>query len=237
MKKSATKLRVDPSRVIFEDNHILAYNKKAGELVQGDITGDDSLLEALKSYIKEKYQKPGNVFLGLPHRLDRPTSGLVLFARTSKALSRLNAMFQSKEINKIYWAIVNKPLKLKSATLKDYLRKNQEKNKSFVVTEKDKGAKLAMLNYHQIAEIDRYALLEVELETGRHHQIRAQLARKEMSIRGDLKYGYPRSNDDGSISLHARALDFIHPVSKEAVKLQAPVPEEKVWKLLVAQVV
>lgn len=231
MKKSDTKALFPEKDILFEDNHLLIINKSPGDLVQGDKTGDSSLLDRLKDFLKEKYQKPGNVFLGLPHRLDRPTSGLVVFAKTSKALSRLSELFKSREVEKRYWAVVNKPIKLKEAVLEDYLHKNEGKNKSFVISPSEKGAKVARLHYKQIDEIDRYALLEINLFTGRHHQIRAQLAYRDMPIRGDLKYGYSRSNQDASIHLHARSLSFLHPVTKEPINIIAAVPNEKLWRL------
>jgi 23S rRNA pseudouridine1911/1915/1917 synthase len=229
---SATKRAFPESRVLYEDNHLLVVNKLPGELVQGDKTGDKSLLDVLKQYLKEKHNKPGNVFLGLPHRLDRPTSGIVVFAKTSKALSRLSEQFKNRANKKVYWAVVNKPIRLKQAVLEDHLRKNEHQNKSYVVKSSEPGAKKAKLSYEVVAEIDRYFMLEVLLETGRHHQIRTQLARRDMPIKGDLKYGYSRSNQDASIHLHARYLEFEHPVTKELKKFKAKAPREKVWTLL-----
>jgi len=215
--------------VLYEDNHIIAVNKKVSDIVQGDKTGDEPLSEKVKSYIKKIYNKPGNVFLGVTHRLDRPVSGALLFAKTSKALGRLNEMFKSKEIKKIYWAIVkNKPSQIEEK-LNHYLIKNQKKNKSFAYDKEVKGSKLASLTYKLIAEADRYFLLEVELHTGRHHQIRCQLAKIGCPIKGDLKYGFPRSNPDGGISLHAREIEFIHPVKKESIKITAPLPDDSLW--------
>ena len=215
--------------IIYEDNHIIAVNKTCNEIVQGDKTGDTPLLDMVKAYIKEKYQKPGEVFLGLPHRLDRPTSGVVLFARTSKALTRLNAMFQThEEIRKIYWALVEKPTRPipQSGQLTHWLIKREEQNKSYVVEAGKKGAKQAILNYERIAEGDHYDLLQIELLTGRHHQIRCQLAAIGCPIKGDIKYGARRTNKDGGISLHARQIAFVHPVSKQDIVITAPAPEE-----------
>ncbi|MDY6801628.1 MAG: RNA pseudouridine synthase [Bacteroidota bacterium] len=215
--------------ILYEDNHIIAVNKRVSDIVQGDKTGDEPLSEKVKLYIKKKYNKPGNVFLGVTHRLDRPVSGVLLFAKTSKALGRLNEMFKNKEIKKIYWAIVkNKPPQLEE-TLNQYLIKNQKKNKSFAYDKEVKDAKLASLTYKLIAEADNYYLLEVELHTGRHHQIRCQLAKIGCPIKGDLKYGFPRSNPDGGISLHARKIEFIHPVKKESIKVVAPTPNDSLW--------
>ncbi|MEE4197589.1 MAG: RluA family pseudouridine synthase [Bacteroidales bacterium] len=215
--------------VLYEDNHIIALNKRVSDIVQGDKTGDEPLSEKVKSYLKKKYNKPGNVFLGVTHRLDRPVSGVVLFAKTSKALARLNEMFKQKEIVKTYWAIVkNKPPGL-SQTLTHFLIKNQQKNKSFAHNTPVKDAKKASLTYQLIAEADHYFLLEVQLHTGRHHQIRSQLAKIGCPIKGDLKYGFPRSNPDGGISLHARKIEFIHPVKKEPVEIVAPTPDDSLW--------
>jgi len=215
--------------VLYEDNHIIAVNKRVSDIVQGDKTGDEPLSEKVKSYIKKKYNKPGNVFLGVTHRLDRPVSGVLLFAKTSKALGRLNEMFKNKDIKKVYWAIVkNKPSQIEEK-LNHYLIKNQKKNKSFAYDKEMKGSKLASLTYKLIAEADRYFLLEVELHTGRHHQIRCQLAKIGCPIKGDLKYGFPRSNPDGGINLHAREIEFIHPVKKESIKIIAPLPGDSLW--------
>ena len=220
-------------QVLYEDNHIIAVSKTCHEIVQGDKTGDTPLSDIIKAYIKEKYQKPGEVFLGVTHRLDRPTTGVVLFARTSKALTRLNAMFQSHEqICKTYWAIVEKNDKLLSdeaIRLEHYLWRNEKQNKSFVVKSGTKDAKRAMLSYKAIARGDRYTLLEINLETGRHHQIRCQLAAIGCPIKGDLKYGAKRSNPDGGISLHARKIEFVHPVSKQQLSIIAPVPDDALW--------
>lgn len=223
-------------QVLYEDNHIIAVSKTCHEIVQGDKTGDTPLSETVKAYIKEKYQKPGDVFLGVTHRLDRPTTGVVLFARTSKALSRLNAMFQSHEqIRKTYWAIVstdngNRIMDNGEVRLENYLWRNEKQNKSFVVKQGTKDAKRAVLTYKVIAQSDRYTLLEINLETGRHHQIRCQLAALGCPIRGDLKYGAKRSNPDGGISLHARKIEFIHPVSKLPIVITAPIPEDTLWR-------
>ncbi|MBR1996158.1 MAG: RluA family pseudouridine synthase [Paludibacteraceae bacterium] len=220
-------------QVLYEDNHIIAVSKTCHEIVQGDKTGDTPLSDIIKAYIKEKYQKPGEVFLGVTHRLDRPTTGVVLFARTSKALTRLNAMFQSHEqIRKTYWAIVEKNDKLLSdeaIRLEHYLWRNEKQNKSFVVKSGTKDAKRAVLSYKAIARGDRYTLLEINLETGRHHQIRCQLAAIGCPIKGDLKYGAKRSNPDGGISLHARKIEFVHPVSKQQISIIAPVPDDALW--------
>ena len=220
-------------QILYEDNHIIAVSKTCHEIVQGDKTGDTPLSEIVKAYIKEKYQKPGEVFLGVTHRLDRPTTGVVLFARTSKALSRLNEMFKSHEkIKKTYWAIVQSPPPTSQGRLENYLWRNEKQNKSFVVKPGTKDAKHAVLSYKTIAQSDRYTLLEINLETGRHHQIRCQLAALGCPIRGDLKYGAKRSNPDGGISLHARKIEFIHPVSKLPIVITAPIPEDTLWRTL-----
>lgn len=221
--------------VLYEDNHIIIINKRAGEIVQGDKTGDTPLTEKVKEWIKKKYDKPGNVYLGLPHRLDRPTSGIVVLAKTSKALSRLNELFRNDEVKKTYWAIVQNQPRQEVGTLKHYLWKNEKQNKSYAYADnkQKKDAKLAILNYKMIAKSDNYCLLEVDLETGRHHQIRCQLSTIGSPIKGDLKYGAKRSNPDGSISLHARRISFIHPVSKEQIDVEAPVPDDNLWKALV----
>lgn len=223
-------------QVLYEDNHIIAINKAVGEIVQGDKTGDTPLMDMVKAYIKEKYNKPGEVFLGLPHRLDRPTSGVVLFARTSKALERLNAMFQTHdEIHKTYWAITIAAPNPSSARLEHYLQRREAQNKSYVVKPGTKDAKRAVLTYTHIARSERYHLLEIQLETGRHHQIRCQLAAIGCPIKGDLKYGAPRSNPDGGICLHAREIAFIHPVSKLPIKITAPVPNDTLWHTFAPQ--
>ena len=224
--------------VLYEDNHIIAVNKTCSEIVQGDKTGDTPLSEMVKAYIKEKYNKPGEVFIGVTHRLDRPTSGVVLFARTSKALTRLNEMFKEKStehraqntdqisIRKTYWAIVQGFPKQPEARLENWLTRNEKLNKSFIAKPGTKDAKQAILSYKTLAKGDHYTLLEVELETGRHHQIRCQLAAIGCPVKGDLKYGAKRSNPDGGISLHARQISFIHPVKKEPVTITAPVPKD-----------
>ena len=216
-------------RILFEDNHVIVVNKLPSEIVQGDKTGDSPMPDAIKAYLKEKYNKPGNVFCGVVHRLDRPTSGAVIFARTSKALERLNAQFREKETNKVYWAIVeNKPANSERKLL-HHLRKNESQNKSYVVDAKTNGAKEAILSYKLIDSSERYHLLEIALETGRHHQIRTQLAAIGCIIKGDVKYGAKRSNEDGSICLHARKISFTHPTTKEEITVVAPTPSEKIW--------
>ena len=223
--------------VLYEDNHIIAVCKTCNEIVQGDKTGDTPLSETVKAYIKQKYNKPGEVFLGVTHRLDRPTSGVVLFARTSKALTRLNAMFQSHEqIKKTYWAIVQGCPKVPESRLENYLTRNETLNKSFIAKPGAKEAKLAILTYKTLVKGEHYTLLEVNLETGRHHQIRCQLAAIGCPIKGDLKYGAKRSNPDGGISLHARQIEFIHPVSKIPLCITAPVPDDSLWQQLAASV-
>ncbi|USL94753.1 RluA family pseudouridine synthase [Riemerella anatipestifer] len=218
-------------QILYEDNHLLVINKKAGQLVQGDKTGDASLLELIKDFIKSRDNKPGNVFLGLVHRIDRPTSGLVIYAKTSKALTRLTQMIKNREIKKTYWAIVPKEMISPSQKLVHYLKKNEKNNKAIIFTKPTEGAKQAILSYNLILSLDNYLLLEIDLETGRHHQIRAQLSKIGVPIKGDLKYGASRSNSDGGISLHARKLDFIHPVSKEKITIVAPVPyQDSVWR-------
>jgi 23S rRNA pseudouridine1911/1915/1917 synthase len=220
----------DNLTVLFEDNHIIIVNKRAGDIVQGDKTQDKPLSEVVKEYIKEKYNKPGNVFLGVVHRLDRPTTGIVMFARTSKALERLNKMLREKTIQKTYWALVKNSPKKEKETLINFLKKNPKKNKSTVFRKEIDGSKKAILHYTVRKKLDHYTLLEVDLETGRHHQIRAQLSFIGSPIKGDLKYGFPRSNKDGSIHLHARKIKFTHPVSKEDIILTAPVPLDILWK-------
>jgi 23S rRNA pseudouridine1911/1915/1917 synthase len=216
-------------RILYEDNHVIVVNKLPSEIVQGDKTGDSPMPDAIKAYLKEKYNKPGNVFCGVVHRLDRPTSGAVIFARTSKALERLNAQFREKETNKVYWAIVeNKPAN-SERKLVHHLRKNESQNKSYVVDAKTNGAKEAILSYKLIDSSERYHLLEIALETGRHHQIRTQLAAIGCIIKGDVKYGAKRSNEDGSICLHARKISFTHPTTKEEITVVAPTPSEKIW--------
>ena len=218
--------------VLYEDNHIIIVNKTCREIVQGDKTGDTTLGEQIAAYIKEKYAKPGNVFVGVAHRLDRPTSGVVVFAKTSKALSRLCDMFAKHDVKKLYWAVVKNAPNEEEGKLVNYLKRNEKQNKSFVVGKGVKDAKEAILSYRTIAKSDNYTLLEVDLSTGRHHQIRCQLANIGSPIKGDLKYGFPRSNPDGGISLHARSIEFIHPVSKKEIKVVAPVPDDNLWKEL-----
>lgn len=218
----------DNLQVLFEDNHIIVVNKRVGDIVQGDKTGDKPLSEVVKEFLKEKYNKPGEVFLGVVHRLDRPTSGIVLFAKTSKALTRLNELFKIRETQKIYWALVkNKPEK-PQATLTHYLRRNPKNNTSKAHSKEVPDSKKATLDYKIIKSLDNYYLLEIELHTGRHHQIRSQLSAIGSPIKGDLKYGFDRSNPDGGINLHARKLSFIHPVSKEKIEITAPVD----WKII-----
>ena len=220
--------------VIYEDNHLIAVNKTCREIVQGDKTGDQPLSEMLKAWLKKKYAKPGNVFIGVAHRLDRPVSGVVLFAKTSKALARLNTMFRDGKVKKTYWAIVkNRPPKDEDEVV-NWLVRNENQNKSFAFDNERPGAKKAILHYRLVAASDRYFLLEIDLKTGRHHQIRCQLAHLGCPIRGDLKYGYPRSNRDGGIILHARSASFVHPVSQLPVQIVAPVPDDPLWRALTA---
>jgi 23S rRNA pseudouridine1911/1915/1917 synthase len=222
--------------VLYEDNHVIVVNKKASDIVQGDKTGDVTLPDKIKEYLKIKYDKPGNVFCGVVHRLDRPTSGVVLFAKTSKALSRLNEQFRSKDTQKIYWAVVENAPKSPSARLENFLWKNEKQNKSYVHLNDEKGAKKAILSYKTILKSDNYTLLEVELETGRHHQIRVQLSHIGSIIKGDVKYGARRSNPDASIHLHARKLSFIHPTTKELMSVTAPVPNDALWSWFQSEV-
>lgn len=216
--------------VVYEDNHIIVVNKTASEIVQADKTGDTPLSETVKQYLKEKYQKPGNVFLGVTHRLDRPVSGLVILAKTSKALTRLNEMFRAGEVKKTYWAVVKNAPKESEGELVHFLVRNEKQNKSYAYDKEVPNSKKAVLDYRLIGRSDNYYLLEVDLKTGRHHQIRCQLAKMGCPIKGDLKYGSPRSNPDGSICLHARRVRFVHPVSKELIELKAPLPEGNLWK-------
>lgn len=215
--------------ILFEDNHIIAVNKKTSDLVQGDKTGDISLDIQLKAFLKEKYQKPGNVFIGVIHRIDRPVSGVVIFAKTSKALTRMNKLIHDKQINKTYWAIVKNPPPKNKDTLKHFLTRDTKKNKSFAHDTEVKDAKEAKLKYELIGRSDNYYLVKVTLYTGRHHQIRCQLAKIGCSIKGDLKYNFPRSNKNGGISLHAREVSFIHPVKKEEIIITAPFPSDDIW--------
>ena len=216
-------------QVLFEDNHIIIVNKRAGDITQGDKTGDKPLSDVVKEYVKDKYNKPGLVFIGTVHRLDRPTSGIVIFARTSKALERLNKMLREKTIKKTYWALVKNAPKVTTDTLTNFLKKDTKKNKSFVYKKEIEGSKKAILHYNIIKKLENYFLIEIDLETGRHHQIRTQLSYIGSAIKGDLKYGFPRSNKDGSISLHARKIKFIHPVSKEEIAITAPTPKDVIW--------
>ena len=213
--------------VLYEDNHLIAVNKKSGDIVQGDKTGDTPLSDFVKEYIKKKYNKPGEVFLGTIHRLDRPTSGIVLYARTSKALSRMNEQFREKQVQKTYWAVVDSSPPNTNGTLDNYLQKNQKQNKSYVT--KNSGGKHAVLDYKLLKKLDNFYLLEIKPQTGRHHQIRVQLANIGCVIKGDLKYGAKRSNKDASIHLLAQKLEFIHPVKKESITILAPVPKDSVW--------
>ena len=218
--------------VVYEDNHIIIVNKKSGEIVQGDKTGDRPLSDIVKDYIKEKYAKPGAVFLGVVHRVDRPVSGLVVFARTSKALSRLNKMFAEGKVHKTYWAIVKNAPRINEGTLEHWLVRNEKQNKSYAYDTEKPNAKKAILKYRVISHSDNYSLLEVKLMTGRHHQIRCQLAAMGCPIKGDLKYGAPRSNPDGSISLMSHRVEFVHPVSKETIIVEAPLPDDALWQAL-----
>ena len=214
-------------QVLFEDNHLIAINKQSGDIIQGDKTGDEPLSEKVKKFLKKKYNKPGNVFLGTIHRIDRPTSGIIIFAKTSKALSRMNEKFRDNKISKTYWAIAKNNLSKTSGSLVDYLTKDQKKNKSFVT--KNKEGKLAKLSYKLLNKLNNYYHYEIYPETGRHHQIRVQLSNMDSPIKGDLKYGAKRSNNDASINLHARKIIFEHPVSKEEIKIIAPTPDETIW--------
>jgi 23S rRNA pseudouridine1911/1915/1917 synthase len=215
--------------VLFEDNHIIIVNKRAGDITQGDKTGDIPLSDVVKDFLKEKYQKEGNVFLGVVHRLDRPTSGVIIFAKTSKSLERLNKMLHDKKIQKTYWAVVKNHPEKEKDTLINFLKKNPTNNKSAVYNTEVKNSKRAVLHYQLLKKLDNYSLLEIDLETGRHHQIRSQLASIGFPVKGDLKYGFPRSNKDASIHLHARKIEFQHPVSKELICITAPTPEDVIW--------
>ncbi|MDE5570456.1 MAG: RluA family pseudouridine synthase [Prevotella sp.] len=217
-------------KVVYEDNHIIIVSKESGEIVQGDKTGDVPLSETVKQYIKDKYQKPGAVFLGVTHRLDRPVSGLVVFARTSKALTRLNNMFRNGDVHKTYWAIVQNPPQSQEGTLRHWLVRNERQNKSYAHDHEVPNSKEAVLKYRLVGQTERYWLLEVNLLTGRHHQIRCQLAAMGCPIKGDLKYGARRSNPDGSISLLARRVEFVHPVSKESIVAESPLPADRLWQ-------
>ena len=219
-------------KILFEDNHIIVINKRVGDIVQGDKTGDKPLSEVVKEYIADKYNKPGKVFLGVVHRLDRPTSGILIFARTSKALERLNKMLREKTIKKTYWAVVKTPPTKQQDTLINYLKKNSKNNKSTAYSKEIKDSKKAVLHYKIINKSDHYTLLEIDLETGRHHQIRCQLANIGSPIKGDLKYGFNRSNKNGGIHLHARKIEFIHPVKKGKIVLTADVPSDVIWNIV-----
>lgn len=223
--------------ILYEDNHLIAINKSVSEIVQGDKTGDEPLSEKVKSYLKKRYNKPGNVFLGVVHRLDRPVSGVVIFARTGKALVRLNEMFRTRQVKKDYWAVVRQLPKAPEGNLEHFLIRNQKQNKSYAYTEERKESKKALLSYSCLAHSDGYHLLRVELATGRHHQIRTQLAAVGSPIKGDLKYGYSRSNPNAGIHLHARSLSFIHPVSKETITIVAPTPQkDKLWQFFETEI-
>ena len=221
-------------RILYEDNHLIVVNKLPGELVQGDETGDRTLADDVKEYLRVKYSKPGNVYLGIPHRLDRPTSGIVVYAKTEKALIRLNEAFRGSGVRKTYWAVVDHMPRKPESTLIHYIVRNSANNKSVAYPKEIKGSKIARLDYKLIGTSDKYYLLEIALHTGRHHQIRAQLAAIGLHIKGDLKYGFPRSNPDGGIHLHARKIVFIHPVKKEEVTIVAPPPHDPVWDYFAA---
>ena len=223
-------------QVIYEDNHIIIVNKESGEIVQGDKTGDQPLSETVKQYIKTTHNKPGNVFLGIVHRLDRPVSGVVVFAKTSKALARLNDMFREGQVHKTYWAIVQGKPGSEADTLTGWITRNEKQNKSYIHPREVRGSKQAVLKYRLLACTDRYSLLEVQLLTGRHHQIRCQLSAMGCPIKGDLKYGAKRSNPDGSISLHARRVEFIHPVSKLPIVAEATIPNDNLWREITTSV-
>lgn len=223
------------SRILFEDNHLIIINKLPGELVQGDETGDITLADKVKEYLKVTYNKPGNVYLGIPHRLDRPTSGIVVYTKTEKALIRLNEAFKGSSVKKTYWAVVDNMPKKSESTLIHYIVRNSANNKSVAYPKEIKGSKLAKLDYKVIGKSDKYYLLEIALHTGRHHQIRAQLAAIGLHIKGDLKYGFPRSNPDGGIHLHARKIVFTHPVKKEELTIIAPPPHDTVWDYFASQ--
>lgn len=222
--------------VLYEDNHIIIVNKRVSDIVQGDKTGDEPLDDIVKNYIREKYNKPGDVFLGVVHRLDRPVSGCVVYARTSKALTRMNELFRTKEVKKTYLAVVSDRPPEEEGVLKHFVKKNEKQNKTYVYNDEVKDSKMAELSYRIIARSESYYLLEVDLHTGRHHQIRAQLAAVGCPIKGDLKYGSKRSNDGGGISLHSFRVSFIHPVKKEELTIMAPLPKEKTWKLFASNI-
>lgn len=227
---------LEKDRILYEDNHLIIVNKKPGELVQGDESGDRTLADDVKEYLKTTYDKKGNVYLGIPHRLDRPTSGIVVYAKTEKALGRLNEMFRTSAVHKIYWAVVDRKPMRTEGELVHYIVRNSASNTSVAYPREMKGGKIAKLSYRLLASSDRYHLLEIELHTGRHHQIRAQLKAIGLHIKGDLKYGAERSNPDGGISLHARRISFIHPVKKEEISLTAPPPKDALWSYFVSAV-
>ena len=229
MKKSSTDLKLKKSEILFEDNHLIIINKKPGILVQGDITGDISLIEITKDYIKNKYDKKGNVFLGLVNRIDRPTSGIVIFAKTSKALSRMNKILKNREIQKIYWLIISNKFASNNGKIEGWFRKNSKQNKSYFFESQVTKSKFGSLSYKKLKTLDNYCLVEVELITGRHHQIRCSFSELGYPIQGDLKYGSKRSNKDGGIYLHSRRLEFIHPVSKNKILLEADTPKTGLW--------
>ena len=229
MKKSSTDLKLKKSEILFEDNHLIIINKKPGILVQCDITGDISLIEIIKDYIKNKYNKRGNVFLGLVNRIDRPTSGIVIFAKTSKALSRMNEILRNREIQKIYWLIVSHKFSSNNGKIEGWFRKNSKQNKSYFFKSQVTNSKFGSLSYKKLKTLDNYCLVEVELITGRHHQIRCSFSELGYPIQGDLKYGSKRSNKDGGIYLHSRRLEFIHPVSKNKIFLKADTPMTGLW--------
>jgi len=229
MKKSSTDLKLKRSEILFEDNHLIIINKKPGILVQADITGDTSLIEITKNYIKNKYDKKGNVFLGLVNRIDRPTSGIVIFTKTSKALSRMNEILRNREIQKIYWLIISNKFASNDGKIEGWFRKNQKQNKSYFFESEVTNSKFGSLSYKKIKNLDNYCLVEVELITGRHHQIRCSFSELGYPIQGDLKYGSKRSNKDGGIYLHSRRVEFIHPVSKNEISLKADTPKTGLW--------
>lgn len=223
-------------RILYEDNHLIIVNKLPGELVQGDETGDRTLADDVKEYLRVTYSKPGNVYLGIPHRLDRPTSGIVVYAKTEKALVRLNEAFRGSGVKKTYWAITDNVPREREGLLVHYIVRNAQNNKSTAFTSERKGSKIAKLSYSVLADSDRFHLIEIDLHTGRHHQIRAQLAAVGCHIKGDLKYGFPRSNPDGGICLHARRISFIHPVKKEEITITASPPHDRLWDYFVKEV-
>jgi len=229
MKKSSTDLKLKKSEILFEDNHLIIINKKPGILVQGDITGDISLIEITKDYIKNKYKKKGNVFLGLVNRIDRPTSGIVIFAKTSKALSRMNEILRNREVQKIYWLIISNKFASNNGKIQGWFRKNSKQNKSYFFESQVTNSKFGSLSYKKLKTLDNYCLVEVELITGRHHQIRCSFSELGYPIQGDLKYGSKRSNKDGGIYLHSRRVEFIHPVSKNKILLEADTPKTGLW--------